>query len=323
MCTAISYKSVDHYFGRNLDMEYSYDERVTITPRNYQFNFRYAEGPENQHAMIGMAYIQEDYPLYYEAANERGLSMAGLNFPGYADYKPYAEGFDNVAPFELIPWVLSQCSSIDDAKSLLSRTNLIYQDFSANLPATPLHWMISDRHSSIVVEPLRFGLKIYDNPANVLTNSPSFDIHMWHLNNYMSLSPYDPMQNVASKLNLNCYSHGMGALGLPGDLSSSSRFIRAVYTLTNSVSSAHEEENVIEFFHILGSVAMSKGSVYYNGKPEYTLYSSCCNASRGIYYYKTYGNSQITSIHMHKEALDSSKLISYELTSGPQILTGN
>ena len=119
MCTAISFNAKDNYFGRNLDLEYSYSETVTITPRNYIFKFRRVKELETHYAMIGMAYVSDGYPLYYEATNEKGLSMAGLNFPGNAYFKECEGNMDNVAPFELIPWVLWQCDSVTQAKRLL------------------------------------------------------------------------------------------------------------------------------------------------------------------------------------------------------------
>ena len=99
MCTAITYKTKDHYFGRNLDLERSYGERVVITPRNFVLNMRCVEPLAEHYAMVGMATVAEGYPLYYEATNEMGLSMAALNFPDNADYKPYLEGCDNITPF--------------------------------------------------------------------------------------------------------------------------------------------------------------------------------------------------------------------------------
>ena len=103
MCTAITYKTKDHYFGRNLDLEYSYKETVTITPRNFTLHFRRMGKLDQHFAIIGMAYICDGYPLYYDGTNEKGLSMAALNFPGNADYKAYRYQKDNIVPFELIP----------------------------------------------------------------------------------------------------------------------------------------------------------------------------------------------------------------------------
>lgn len=320
MCTAVSFLSKDHYFGRNLDLEYSYIETVTITPRNYPFKFRKKETLETHYAMIGIAYVHEGYPLYYDATNEKGLSMAGLNFPKYTDYKPEAAEKDNITPFEFIPWILGRCATVAEAKKLLANLNLLEEHYSTELPLSPLHWMIADRNSSIVVESVKEGLKIYENPVGVLTNSPTFDTQLFHLNNYMSLSRKIPHNHFASNLNLQRYSNGMGALGMPGDWSSQSRFVKAVFTKMNSVCGDSEDESVSQFFHILGPVEHQRGCVDMGDNLyEITIYSSCCNTDKGIYYYRTYDNSQITAVDMHRENLNATWVISYPLLKVPKI----
>lgn len=321
MCTAVTYHTKDHYFGRNLDLEFSYNETVTITPRNFPLKFKTKETMDSHYAMIGMAIVVEDYPLYYDATNEKGLSMAGLNFPGNADYKPIKANTDNIAPFEFIPWVLGQCANIDEVKKLLATINLVNINFSDRFPLSPLHWIIADQKESITVESVTEGLKIYDNPVGILTNNPTFDYHMMNLNNYMGLSNINPHNTFSDQLNLHAYSRGMGTLGLPGDLSSASRFIKATYTKMNSVSGDTESESISQFFQILGSVAQQRGCVIVGDKTDYeiTFYSSCCNVDRGIYYYTTYENSQITAVDMWKEDLDGNQLTSYELIKGQQI----
>ena len=317
MCTAVTYKTTDHYFGRNLDLEYSYKETITITPRNYVFPFRKMGEMESHFAMIGMAYISEGYPLYYDATNEKGLSAAGLNFPEYADYRPYCAGKDNITPFELIPWILGQCATVSEAELLLKRINLLKEDFSDSLPLSPLHWIISDRERSITLESVKTGIKLYENPVGVLTNNPTFDYHLFHLNNYMYLTNGEPKNTFAggnSSLILKTYSRGMGAMGLPGDASSMSRFVRATFVKTHSLSGKSEAESVSQFFHILKSVEMPRGCVLLGeGLYEITIYSSCCNTDRGIYYYTTYDNSQISAVDLHKENLQGSALIVYPL----------
>ncbi|MCH5180786.1 MAG: choloylglycine hydrolase [Erysipelotrichales bacterium] len=319
MCTAATYKTKDHYFGRNLDYEFSYNETVTITPRNYVFNFRKMGKIESHYAIIGMAFVQENYPLYYDATNEKGLSMAGLNFPNNACYNAFDPNKDNITPFELIPWILGQCATVKEARKLLSKINLLNENFSDALPLSPLHWMISDKDESIVVESTKDGLKVYDNPVGVMTNNPTFDFHLLNLANYMSLSRNDPVNNFSDKIELNTYSRGMGAIGLPGDLSSASRFVKAAFTRLNSISGDSESESISQFFHILASVAQQKGCCHVKGGYEYTIYSSCCNTDKGIYYYTTYENSQITGVNMHKENLDGNTLVSYPLILGQQI----
>ncbi len=324
MCTAITYKTKDNYFGRNLDLDYSYNETITVMPRNFRIKFRHVKTPEKRYAMIGMATVENDYPLFYEATNEMGLSMAGLNFPDNADYKPYAAKKDNVTPFEFIPWILSQCATVEETRHLLSNINLLKEDFSEKFPLSPLHWMIADRDASLVVESVKGGLKVYDNPTGVLTNNPSFDYQVFNLNNYMGLTCEVPVNEFSKNLELKIYSMGMGAMGLPGDLSSMSRFVRAAFVLQNSVSGETESESISQFFHVLGAVAQQRGSVRTNnGKYEITIYSSCCNTDKGIYYYTTYENSRICGINMFNENLDGDVLISYPLLLGQQVKMQN
>ena len=324
MCTAITYNTKDHYFGRNLDLEYSYKETITITPRNYPLKFRRVKEITKHYAIIGMAYVSDNYPLYYDAINEKGLGMAGLNFPNNANYKLEDSTKENIAPFEFIPYILSQASTLTEAKQLLENLNLINLNFSETLPVSPLHWIISDKENSITVECVKEGLKIYDNPVGVLTNNPTFDIHMFNLNNYMSLSTEPPVNNFSKKINFDTYSRGMGALGLPGDLSSLSRFVKASFTKMNSLSDSTELASVSQFFHILGSVEQQRGCVHMgNNQYEITIYSSCCNQDKGLYYYKTYDNSQITCVDMHKENLESTDLITYDLIKDENIFMQN
>lgn len=335
MCTAITYKTKDHYFGRNLDLEFSYHETVTITPRNYPFYFRKTGKLMSHYAMIGMAYVVEGYPLYYEATNEKGLSMAGLNFPDYADYKAEMDGKDNIAPFEFVPWILSQCASLPETRELLERINLIKIDFSPELPLTPLHWMISDRESSIVVEAVKEGLRIYDNPVEVLTNNPPFEFQWMNLQQYMGVTREEPVNRFSEKLTLKPFSRGMGAIGLPGDFSSVSRFVRAAFVRMNAVSGDSEEESVSQFFHILGSVEQQRGCVQTTWEKvsdgvqkcteeyEMTLYTSCCNTDKGIYYYVTYDNRQITAVDMYGENLEGTEVIAYSLRKKQEIFWEN
>ncbi len=319
MCTAITYKTKDHYFGRNLDLEHAFREAVTVTPRHFPFPFRKMGLMDDHFAIIGVSSVVDGYPLYYDATNEFGLSMAGLNFPGNAVYYPEKEGLDNVSPFELIPWILGQCKTVAQAKQLLSRLNLADIPFSKELPLSPLHFILADKTESLVLEPVVDGLKIYDNPIGVLTNNPTFDFHMCNLHQYLNLTREEPESRFSKQFPLAPFSRGMGAIGLPGDLSSASRFVRAAFTKLNSVSGESEEESVSQFFHILNSVAQTRGCARVGKDFEITLYTSCCNTDKGIYYYTTYDNSQITAVDMHKEDLDGSQLIAYPLLTQPQI----
>ena len=319
MCTAVAYHTEDHYFGRTLDLEYSYNEEVVVTPRNFPFAFRTKGRMDSHHAIIGMATVVQDYPLYYEATNEHGLAMAGLNFPGNARYFSEIPGKDNIAPFEFIPWILGQCKNLGEARLLLTKMNLCDIRFSEELPLSPLHWIITDRTGAITVESVADGLKVYENPVGVLTNNPPFDYHMNHLCDYLNLTNTDPKNRFAD-VELTLYSRGMGGIGLPGDLSSASRFVRAAFVKEHSVSGAGEMESVSQFFHILGSVQQQRGCVQLpDGRYVITYYTSCINTDKGIYYYTTYDNSCICAVDMHRCHLDGMELYRYPLVKN-QIL---
>lgn len=324
MCTAATYRTKDFYFGRTLDYEFSYGEEITVTPRNYPFSFRYLSEKREHYAIIGMAHVEEDYPLYYDAVNEKGLGMAGLNFVGNAVYGEVREGKENVAVFELIPYILSQCENTEEARELLGKIQITDTRFKEQLPNGRLHWIIADEKEAITVESVTEGLKIYENAPGVLTNNPPFPMQMFQLNNYMQLSSRQPENLFSDQLSLETYSRGMGALGLPGDLSSASRFVRVAFTKLHARSGEGEADSVGQFFHILGSVEQTRGCCELeNGKYEITIYTSCCNATKGIYYYTTYTNRQITAVDMHREKLDGTELIRYPMLEEEQIRLQN
>ena len=324
MCTAATYKTRDFYFGRTLDYEFSYGDEIVFTPRAFPFDFRGHAPLRTRYAIIGMAYVTDNVPLYYDAINEKGLGVAGLNFVGNAVYTAVLPGKENVAQFELIPWLLGSCASVAEVRTLLAGATVTYTPFSDKFPPAQLHWLIADRNEAITVESTATGLHVYDNPAGVLTNNPPFDLQMFHLNDYMQLSPKQPENRFSDALALRTYSRGMGALGLPGDLSSASRFVRAAFVRAHSASGEDETASVSQFFHILGAVEQPRGCCEVaEGKYEITIYTSCCNADRGIYYYTTYDNSRISAVDMHAENLDAKTLARFAPMTESQILYQN
>ncbi len=306
MCTSILMASEGAIFGRNMDLHYPLEKNVVITPRKYTFLFRKA-GEMNEHfAIIGMGMVREGYPLYFEAANEHGLAIAGLNFPDNAYYSPdFSEEKSNISPFELIPWVLGVCKTVDDAERLLESTHICAIDFSPEIPLSPLHWHIADRGCSIVFEVTEKGQRIYKNPINVVTNNPPFDFHLQNLAHYLNLSNVN-RENAFSDKGIKPFSGGFGAIGLPGDFSSTSRFVKASFLLANSA-----ECTIEQFFHILDSVSMVKGSIKVDGKDDVTLYSSAIDLENSVYYYKTIKNNRICAVKMKGAPLDEGELVIY------------
>lgn len=320
MCTCINFKTKDNYFGRNLDLEYRFNEKVVITPRNYKFNLKNGTSITSKYSMIGMATVVSNYPLYAEATNEKGLSMAGLYFPKNACFFKEEDNKLNLSPYELIPYFLGLYSSISEIKKDITKLNITNTPFSKEMPVSDLHWMISDESECIVIEQMEDGLKVYNNPIGVLTNNPPFEYHLNNINNYSNLSPYNSENTFSNKINLNQYGQGMGAIGLPGDNSPASRFIRASFNKLNSKCEDDEKSSVTQFFHILDSVSMVQGTtITKENKNDITTYSCCINTSKGIYYYKTYTNNQIIAIKMSEKEKNNKYLSIFNLIEEQQI----
>lgn len=286
MCTAIAFR---HCFGRNLDLEHTYGETVTITPRNFPLRFRTESHQPYHLAMVGMAHVADGYPLYYDAFNEAGLFMAALNFPDDTHYPGESSSRHQVAPFELIPWVLGQCATLAQVRRLLADTALIRRAFSPTLPVTPLHFLTADPSGSLVIEPVAEGLCLHENLTDVLANSPRFELQLAHLERARATSV------------------------LPGDNSSISRFIRAADLRRDTDGG----DPITELFHLLNAVAMAHG----HAGDAVTQYTACCDTKERTYYYTTYQNHRITAVHLRPEHLEAGNLITYPLRQTQDILS--
>lgn len=309
MCTAISYLGNEHYFGRNLDLDYHYAEQVVVVPRHFLLASK-----DDHPGIIGIATMAKDYPLFYDATNEHGLSVAALNFPGNGVYHKDPPDKVAIPSYDFISFLLTRCKSAKEAWELLQKAVVTDDSFSPELPPTPLHWLIADRQMAFVAESMADGLHLWENPVGVLTNNPPFDWMLDHLSLYMGLTAEEAKNRFEPDLPLTAFSRGMGAYGLPGDFSSPSRFVRAAFVLHNS-----PKGDIDQFFHILGAAEQVDGCVVVGNQCQKTLYSSCCNTDRGIYYYCTYQNRQLTAVDMHKENLDGDSLSCFPLVTEQQI----
>ena len=274
---------------------------------------------EQHFAMIGMAHVEDGVPLYYDAVSEAGLAIAALNFPISAAYLPPRAGAHNVASFELIPWLLGQCRTLSDAITLLRDTNIIPDRFRDHLPASPLHWMIADRHSAAVIEPMPDGLIIHDNPFGVLANEPPFPYHATRVADFSHVRAEPPENHLCPTVTLPLYSRGMGGIGLPGDFSSSSRFIRALFAKTHTVHKTPPEE-ISRFFHVMDTVSQPSGTaVTDHGVPIATVYTSCADLATASYYFTTYGCRRIRAVYLHAEDAVGDRLLTYPIDGGEDI----
>lgn len=312
MCTGISFtdKQGNLFFGRNLDVAGDYGEKVIITPRNYKIPLKHEKDIVTSKALIGMGINAGGYPLYFDCINENGLAMAMLNFPGLAYYSPEpVTGKINLAQYEFFAWVLNNFDTVAQAREGIKKVNFVNTPFSPQMPTAPGHWIIADNKETIVVEPMRDGVKIFDDPIGVLTNDPTFDWQMTNLRNYIGLDPHDVGTKNWGKTELKQWGVGTGSLGLPGDSIPSSRFVKAAYLNGHYPVVETEKQNVAKLFNILKSVAMVEGSVINpNDKLEYTVYSSCYSTKTKTYYYNRYDDFELKHIALNDDLMTSDHL---------------
>lgn len=324
MCTSIAFSDRGLY-GRNLDLEYHFGEQVVITPRDHTFTFHHREPLPHHYAMIGMASVAQDTPLYAEAVNEKGLYMAGLYFPGNAVYFEEPDpGLLNLAPYELIPLVLGSCATAAEAKALLQTVRLAAIPFAQGFPLAALHWQVADSDGGFVMEPMADRLHFYDDAAGVLTNNPPYPYQQMNLNNYRHLSPRTPENTFAPGLDLTVYGQGLGALGLPGDASPMSRFVKAAFLRQHAAFPEERAGQVVQFFHLLDAVSMVRGSVVTpEGRCDETTYACCCDAKESVYYYHTYDSGCLHAVRMTEDAMTGDTLRVFPPADKPQFVWDN
>ena len=313
MCTGVRFSDDrgNMYFGRNLDWCTGYGQKVVITPRGYKYKSAFLGEMSKNTVVIGMGIVAEGTPLYFDCANEHGLAVAGLNFPGYAKYAP--EPIDrktNVAAYEFPLWVALNFKTVDEAEKALKSVAIIAKPINEKYPVSQLHWMIGDAKRSIVVEYTENGLEIFKNDADVLTNQPGYGWHKENLRNYMNLFSQMPKEMKWNKVKLTAFGSGSLMRGIPGDYYSPSRFVRVAYLNTHYPVQTSEADNVSRLFHTLAGVAMIDGAAAMaDGQFEKTVYTGGYSTRTQTYYYNTYENPAIRSVALSDYAINSAKLI--------------
>ncbi|WP_167958028.1 choloylglycine hydrolase [Anaerosporobacter faecicola] len=316
MCTALTLKTKDgyHLFGRNMDLSYSFNQAVTVVPRNYEFKDRFTgEKRKSKYAIIGMASLIDEYPAFADAMNEKGLGCAGLNFPGYCytEEKSVPSKY-NLPPYELIIWILSNFETVEEVAKEIKNVELVAVPINENTPLPTLHWIVADKKGkSIVIEKTKERFAVYENPLGVLTNSPTFDWHLTNLNEYMKTTPIQPESVTWVEKELKPLGVGVGTNGLPGGFAGVDRFVRIAYLKSNCMETEDWKQGISQFFHMLNNVAMPAGSVTADRLQDITLYTSCMCQETGIYYYSTYKGYGIHAIDMNNVNLDGNEIIRF------------
>ena len=313
MCTGVRFSDGEGnmYFGRNLDWSEGYGQKVVITPRGYKYKSAFLGEMANSPALIGMGIVAENTPLYFDCANEHGLAVAGLNFPGYASYATDAvDGKTNVAAYEFPLWVALNFKTVEEVEKALREVAIIAKPINEQYPVSELHWLIGDNKRSIVVEYTENGMEVFKNDVDVLTNQPGYGWHKENLRNYMNLFPQMPKEIKWNKAVMHAFGSGSLMRGLPGGFYSTDRFIRVAYSNTHYPVQTDEASNVSRLFHTLTSVAMiDGGAAMADGKFEKTVYTGGYSAASQTYYYSTYEDPAIRSAALSDYDLDSTEII--------------
>lgn len=277
-----------------------------VSPRGHQHQ-SYTPTGENglkYTGVYGYVGIYTEYePFVVEGVNESGLSAGLFFFPNYGDYAPYkeAENAKTLCDMQFVTWVLSQFSSISQVKDAIKKINLV----TLNSKIGAVHWRITEPSGKMVVLEVVGGVPhFYDNPLGVITNAPGFQWHMTNLDNYINLEPgTEADRTIKPGVVLQSLGHGSGNLGLPGDFTSPSRFVRAAFFQTTAPVLDTGFETVTQAFHILNNFDIPIGSQHVRaeipkGLPSGTQFTAATDLKAMKLYYRTAWNSNIRCIDL-------------------------
>ena len=292
-----------------------------VAPRGHEHQSYTPTGANglNYTGVYGYVGIYTEYePFVVEGVNETGLSAGLFFFPNYGDYAPYVEKNNSktLCDMQFVSWVLSQFSSIDQVKNALANVDLV----TLNHKIGAVHWRITQPDGRMVVLEVVNGVpQFYENILGVLTNAPGFNWHMTNLNNYLNLEPGSAADHTIKKgITLQALGHGSGMLGLPGDFTSPSRFVRATFFQTTSPTWATGFETVVQAFHILNNFDIPIGSQHQlaeipKGLPSATQFTAATDQKSMKFYYRTAWNSNIRCIDLMSIDFHKVKFQSYPL----------
>lgn len=293
--------------ARTMDFDFNLEADFIVVPRNYPL-LTSLSGPKalGTYGFMGKGRKLETYILA-DGLNEVGLACAALYFPAYAQYSDGPlENKRNLSPEEVVAWILSSFSSVEDLRAGIGELNIVNKINAFFGIVLPLHWIVSDQSgATIVIEPTQEGIKIYDNPIGVMTNSPDFNWHITNIRNYIGVKQNSIRPIKLGGLKFAPFGSGAGSFGLPGDYTPPSRFLRAVFGKETINPMEDEDEGVKAAFHILSSVDIPKGNVIADQGVNYTQYTGCMAGASGNYYFKTYDNNQIIKINLFDQDLDA------------------
>lgn len=309
MCTSLTLTTTNQIntLARTMDFAFLLEPELVFIPRNYPLVSDVdATARSVKYAMMGIGRNLGTY-IFADGLNEAGLACASLYFPGYAKYSDAViPDQTNLAPHEVVGWLLTNFSTIIEVKEAIARLNIISVPIKLLNILTPLHWIVTDKTgNTIVIEPMKDGIVIHDNPLGVMTNSPDLNWHLTNVRNYIGVTPNKTGTIQLNGMTFSPFGGGSGTIGLPGDYTPPSRFIRAIFGRESINPLENEDECIKAAFHILSSVDIPKGSVITDEGIDYTQYTACMVCNTGTYYITTYDNNQIIRACLFNEDFEA------------------
>ncbi|MBC2595336.1 choloylglycine hydrolase family protein [Ruficoccus amylovorans] len=317
-CTSLLVKTSDdgYVYGRTMEFGFELESEAVVAPRGLSYTGTGAKKGQDslkwtgKYAVVGMNAVKQ--PLVCDGLNEKGLAGGILYFPGYAEYTDPAQAnpAKSLAPWEFLTWCLTSFANVDEVKAAVENgdvqvVNLVFPAFGF---VAPFHYTLHDANGkSIVIEPTGGTLKVYDNPFGVLTNAPTFDWHLTNLKNYTKLSDANGSSLKVDGHVIDSFGSGSGWIGLPGDPTPPSRFIRAFAYSMTPVAQPDGTESVRLVEHIMNNFDLPKGFIRNDKSDEadYTQWTVVADMANRVYYVKTYDNQQLQAIALKDFDLDA------------------
>ncbi len=304
MCTAIHFfnQQNETIFGRTMDFHHRLDLHLTAFPEGSSWEGMHGETFASPYAAAGICHLSQAHRLLLDGVNEAGLAGGALYFKGYADFPPFSpkSSKQQIPALDFLRYVLGHCASLEELPGLLADIALVEMRDKLTGDAAPLHWSFADQSGrGMVIEQTCLGLRMYENPVGVLTNSPDFPWQMTNLRNYMEVTPEQAEQANWNGFQMEAFGQASRTSALPGGYTPPARFVRTVFQKLHMIQPAGMQESIVAGFHILEGVTLPKGVVKVsNGAFDTTQYTSMIDLENQVYYFKTYENPQIIQVNL-------------------------
>lgn len=302
MCTTIGFSYTDGVvFGRTLEMGVKIDHHIVYVPKDNE-KFIEARGASytTKYAVLGTGFFH--MPPLADGINEEGLMGSNNLLPGYATFaKEEVEGKINVIGSHAFGYLLSRCKSIEEVREEAKKISVMQYGKSKEDASTPMHLYFTDTSGNgLVLEPVDGELIAYDNPYGALTNAPEFPWHVTNLRNYIHLQPENVEDNQLNGVTLSKFGEGSGMVGLPGDFTPPSRFVRASSFVSNTPKNLDRQAAILQGFRILSQSDIPTGAVIdpLEGNNDETLYTSMMDTEKKAYFIKCHDNINIQPFYM-------------------------